>query len=396
MNTSAGAATKAPAEVGADVAIIGGGLAGAAAACAFARRGISTVLFEPRAQSDGLLSCSADSATPKLMAGRRAKCCGHCLHGRVRASLAALELTDCVDRIAHGRTTRARIERRGVPALEFELADPGFVVRRDELDPALLDEARRRGVVIIAQSARWSPRENLVRSDSVECRPKLVVGADGLSSRVARDAGLVEHGRQGRRFGLAFDFEADAELADALVEEGTIRMIVADGGYLGLVRERHAVHAGLLLDAKVSARDALARIGTEHREIGAIPQSILHQALACASGAGPIPFRTTSAWSDGLALIGDAAGYVEPFTGEGMTWAFESAALLDAAVAASTSLDAVPARYGALRSEALAWTTRRCRAIAWVVARPRLVTAALRFAQCAPSISRRILQGVVR
>ena len=439
-----------------DAVVIGGGVAGAASACALAAAGLRTTLFEARADDPA----------------RRMKCCGHCLHGRAVRPLARLGLLETVLGVAHGRTRALRLEHPPGESLSIRAghghvvarASPGgstdgfpdgtsdgnsnglgegFIVRRDELDPALRRAAIARGVRVIAAAARYCADDGSVRWTEAGDRtggergmhPAIVVGADGISSRVARDAGLVETQGQGRRYGVAFDIPRSTPGAEFLCGEGEIRMIVAPRGYLGLVRERDVVHAGMLLDAGVVAREALAWFVA--RDPSLAPLCADPAPLLQAGGAGPIPFRVRRAARGNLVLVGDAAGYVEPFTGEGMTWALESAAALADALAdaredpagdaagdapgdapgdaaggapgaspadarggwTAESIARVPAIYERMRARSLDRTTLRCRTIAWVVARPRLVGLALRGAsiigRIAPDAPRRIAQGVI-
>jgi len=403
-----------------DAVVIGGGVAGAASACALAAAGLRTTLFEARAEDPA----------------RRMKCCGHCLHGRAVRPLARLGLLETVLGVAHGRTRALRLEHPPGEALSIRAghghavahaspdASPdessdatgeGFIVRRDELDPALRRAAMARGVRVISAAARYCADDGSVRwteagdrpGDERGMRPGIVVGADGISSRVARDAGLVVTRGQGRRYGVAFDIPRSTPGAEFLCDEGEIRMIVAPRGYLGLVRERDVVHAGMLLDAGVVARDALAWFVA--RDPSLAPLVADPAPLLQAGGAGPIPFRVRRASRGNLVLVGDAAGYVEPFTGEGMTWALESAAALADALDAvradargpwtEEAIARVPTIYERMRARSLDRTTLRCRTIAWVVARPRLVGLALRGAslvgRIAPDAPRRIAQGVI-
>ena len=109
--------------------------------------------------------------------------------------------------------------------LRSPLALRGMVVRRDVLDPAILNHARTCGARIEPLSARFDASTRTVRaSDGSVWSAELVIGADGISSRVARDAGLARTGEQGRRFGIAFDFPLEnpavAQLVDAVEPRG--------------------------------------------------------------------------------------------------------------------------------------------------------------------------------
>ena len=101
--------------------------------------------------------------------------------------------------------------------------------------------------------------------------------------------------------------------------------------------------------------------------------------------------------------MGDAAGYVEPFTGEGMGWALASARLLDEAivpaVAASGSFAEPPTaaavRYDQGHRRHFAVHHARCRRVSLAVRRPWLVGSALRLARLAPAVAARVVPLVV-
>lgn len=351
------------------VVIIGGGIAGSVAACALAGEGARVVLFEPRASG----------------APRRAKCCGHCLSARSRAPLAAFGLDGLVRAHATGELTRAEIVVGGACVA---VPSRGLAVRRDTLDPALLDEARARGVEVRGCAARIEGTDGLVIADDGTRLPAdLVVGADGLASRVARAAGLVDASEQGRRYGVSFDVEAALP-----VDDGVVRMSFIDGGYLGLVRQGRIVHAGMLFDAGTGAAEALARFAAEDPVL-ARPELVA--ALAQAAGAGPIPFRTLAAARGRVVLVGDAAGYVEPLSGEGMTWAVESAAALVDAVRECGVGRAAARAYLVHRERRLRPTVVRARMLAALAARPRVARGVVRAAAFAPRPLREALGELV-
>ena len=94
--------------------------------------------------------------------------------------------------------------------------------------------------------------------------------------------------------------------------------------------------------------------------------------------AGPIPCCPHRVASARVALVGDAAGYLEPFSGEGMSWAVESAAIL-AGVAADGARGRWDATYGRRYERAWRGRIRRrqrlCRLLAMTLDRPRLTGA---------------------
>lgn len=358
------------------VAVIGGGVAGAAVACGLADLGMKAVLFEPRLDGARAL---------------RAKCCGHCLNRRAMRAFARLGLAETVRAAASGPLHSAVVEVGGARA---EVASRGLAVRREVLDPALLAEAGARGVQVHACAARIDGVEGaVVAADGTRIDAALVVGADGIASRVARDAGLVEAGAQGRRFGASFDLPALSPEVAALVAPGAVRMCFTEGGYLGFVRQGALVHAGLLFDAGVSPMQAFERFAAEHADLARVPRTILADALAAAGGAGPIPFVVRGCARGRVALVGDAAGYVEPLSGEGMTWAAESAAALVEA-ARRVGPAEVPEEYARIRA-GMRRSFGRVRLLAALAARPRLARFAVRGAALAPRALRDAIGALV-
>ena len=114
-------------------------------------------------------------------------------------------------------------------------------------------------------------------------------------------------------------------IASSGYEEGTIFMAVARRGYVGLVR----VEDGSLNVAAAFEPELVRRHGTT----GAAASAVLAEAglpaldeLESARwlGTAPLTRQTRPIAVERLFLLGDAAGYVEPFTGEGIAWALAS------------------------------------------------------------------------
>jgi 2-polyprenyl-6-methoxyphenol hydroxylase-like FAD-dependent oxidoreductase len=107
-------------------------------------------------------------------------------------------------------------------------------------------------------------------------------------------------------------------------------MFVADGGYLGVISQRdRMLHCGALVaaDAPMPTKPLEAigwfvdRSPLLSDAFGPGWRSRAERIVA----SGPMPWRTTARTTSTVALLGDAAGYIEPFTGEGMRWAMASA-----------------------------------------------------------------------
>lgn len=351
-----------------DAIVIGAGPAGSAAGRLLALRGWRVAIVESKPRG-------------------RDKACGRCLSPHAVALLGRWGLREAVLREALGETVRLQLAVDGRVVLDAPLgharrtgaAARGVLVHRGRFDQALADEAERSGVTILRPaSARLESVEEagawvrVQRPSGVErLRCGLVIGADGLGSSTARRAGLATDAG-GRRFGFACEAPKGID-----VPASTIRMHAAREGYVGVVRCSDAVHcAGLVRAEGLSPEEMLRRILPD---TGAIDRRRCTDARATVLGAGPMPWRPRRIASHRVALVGDAAGYVEPFSGEGMHWALASAEEL--AVTAGEQpvgewSDAAAGDYARQWSRRLGPAHAACRRLSMLVRSPRLVSAA--------------------
>jgi flavin-dependent dehydrogenase len=167
----------------------------------------------------------------------------------------------------------------------------------------------------------------------------VVVGADGLRSVVARAARVDRPVRLAPRVGLTYHLED----RDATVRPRDARMRLLRDGYVGVAPVPGGrVNVGIVLGR--SWRDVLARDGARSVAAGivaAIPPTE-EDAVAWRDaapldrieGAWPLGHRVTRRAGRNWLLIGDAAGFLDPFTGEGLHRAIVSAELAAAAILA--------------------------------------------------------------
>jgi flavin-dependent dehydrogenase len=242
------------------------------------------------------------------------------------------------------------------------------------LDHALVDAARRAGAeirerhtVIGLLDAKRSGPGLLVREESGltrEVRARLVIGADGLHSVTARAIGRRRRGPL-RRYALVAHLEGVRDLQD------TAELHVGPAGYVGL----NPLGDGIANVALVLPKAALARRpgdldGFFFRELERYPgvrgRIRAGNPVRRVMTTGPFAAWTTTVTAPGALLLGDAADFFDPFTGEGICAALRGAelveqALLETLVTGLPLTDAVLGRYRAARRRAFRgkWVVER-------------------------------------
>ncbi|MGZ6142243.1 MAG: NAD(P)/FAD-dependent oxidoreductase [Myxococcales bacterium] len=295
-----------------DLAIAGGGPAGLATAIRAAQRGFKAVVLER----------SADPPD---------KACGEGL-----MPSGARELEGLGARVAQAFAFRGiRYLQEDGSAVEALFRDgQGLGIRRTVLARALRERALEAGAelrhaTVQSVSSGAGAVEVVTAQGAVEAR--LAVAADGLHSPLRRAAGLDLPSAGPQRFGVRRHF-ALAPWTD-LVE-----VYWADGveAYVTPVGPR-SVNVAFLTANRPGFDALLARFpALSGRLAGALPESETR-------GAGPLLQSVRARHADRLALIGDAAGYVDAITGQGLSLAFAAARMLIDALPADLSRDPGPA-----------------------------------------------------
>jgi flavin-dependent dehydrogenase len=223
------------------------------------------------------------------------------------------------------------------------------------LDAILLDAARRAGsrvmersrVIDVLRDARRRARGVVVVNDSGarEIVAPLIVGADGLRSIVGRRLGLVRAGRFPRRIALVSHWRGIADVG----EYG--EMHVERDGYVGLAPvDDGLVNVAIVIPASRAhaigadrAHFVAAWLGQRRHLAKRFSRAVRESAVVAT---GPFNVRARRAWAPGALLVGDAADFFDPFTGEGIY-----AALRGGELVASAALGTIaqPASDDALR-----------------------------------------------
>jgi menaquinone-9 beta-reductase len=308
--------------------VVGGGPAGSSTAFFLARAGIDVTLID-RAHFPRDKPC-AEYLSPQA--------------SRILSEMDALaELEEGGVAQLRGMIVRApsgeRIRGDFAAAHGFKgFRDRGIAVRRSRLDALLLDRARAAGAKVVEGERvidvlrDESGRVNGVRTCNAngvvsERSCGMLVGADGLRSVIARRTGLSRHLPWPRRIAIVTHYHGVA----GLEERG--EMHVDASGYIGLADVGDGV-------TNVAVVFPAARA----KEMGADPAGYIEKWIAerphlaprfrhalrvtPAAVTGPFASAVKRAWLPGVALVGDAAEFFDPFTGEGMYAALRGGELL--------------------------------------------------------------------
>lgn len=361
-----------------DVVVIGAGPAGAVAARQLALRGARVLLVDKKSFP-------------------RPKVCGACLNGAALQVLQAIGLGGLPARLGGVPLDGVRI---GIAGRLQELSLPrGVAVSRSRLDEALAAAAVAAGALFlrdarasIAEPTADARRVRLTRRDGeTMVSARVILGASGLGGLGPAD-GLELRTRVERRSRVG----SGCAVVDfpSFYRPGRIFMAVGKGGYVGLVQ----VEDGGLNIAAAFERRFLRTCGG--------PAAAASTVLS-ASGFPAVPALGEAEWrgtvaltrttrpvaADRVFLIGDATGYVEPFTGEGMAWALMSArAVEDLALQAVDCWNPALARsWSIAHHRLLAGRRRTCRATALLLRSPHLASAAFATASRLPGLTGRII-----
>ncbi len=329
--------------------VVGAGPAGATTALLLARAGLSVVLVDrTRFPRDKPCAEYLSPATTEILER---------LGGN---------LLDAVEGVPHAKLSGMKVVAPDGTAMcgRFR-AGPrpySFALPRTAFDPLLLSAAARAGAVVRERMTvedlvwdRGAVAGFVARSPAghrTTHRTRVVIGADGLRSIVARRLGLIRHSPPER---IAFA----AHVADVQGMDGVGELHVSDRGYVGLGPVGGGITTVALVlplrQVRASGRDYRREFFAELERFPGLagrfdPRRLVRQVLAT----GPFAQWARTAVVPGALLVGDAADFFDPFTGQGIHSAMRGAELAAQALVPVLATSRGPVAVEALRPYARA------------------------------------------
>jgi 2-polyprenyl-6-methoxyphenol hydroxylase-like FAD-dependent oxidoreductase len=369
-----------------DAVVVGGGPAGATCALLLARAGLSVTLVE------------------RAIFPRR-KVCGEYLNTGAVAALDRIGVLAEVRAQAYA-LRGVRLVPPGAPSVELPFSDGALSCERETLDAILLRAAVFAGVTVVhgrvddllydrgRVNGVWVRNEG---GSAYEVRARWTIGADGVGSIVAQKAHLTDHVWSQPKFAVGGHYAGFGDLG------GFIEMYIGGGAYFALnplARDLTNVMVVVPKRSLSAWSGALDRgVAGKAAELGRGQRSFkdAHR-VGTRAAIGPLKHSVKAPIANGLALIGDAAGFLNPFTGQGVFLALTSAENIAKAITLSArdrSREASQfATYAENRTRDFAARKRLSAAVGWLIDVPPIARRAAAKLARTPQLGRTLVDAL--
>jgi len=231
---------------------------------------------------------------------------------------------DVEDEWINTTINRIRLVAPNETVVEFALKESGYILDRKIFDASLAKKATKSGALIktkayvnglLFDNDKVSGVKGTYLGEPFELSAKIVIGADGVESRVGRWAGLSTHVKL-KDMESAIQETVTGIKVDSNVFEFYLSRHWAPGGYLWVFpKSNHSANIGLAISGLYAKEGKSAQSFLNDFLTKKYPNGSTQTMIA---GGVPVSKTVKRMVTDGLMLVGDAAHTVNPMTGGGI------------------------------------------------------------------------------
>jgi digeranylgeranylglycerophospholipid reductase len=290
-----------------DALVVGAGPVGCFAAMKLAKLGVKTTVFEEHTEIGVPAHCAGHLSIRGL------KNLGLCSlpKGIIENTFSAANFYS-----PNGTKFEVRLSKPVTCAVNRELFDKFLAERAEAAGAHFCVGTRVRSLSIKNGLVAGATVEQKVGSES-EASAKIIIDAEGISSRLLRQIGLVPPKHEGLVYAVESEMENVHNIEEDTVEVFTGRSY-APGFYAWIIPRRDGTAKVGLATKKGNPKEFLQRLMHKHpvasKQIGRA--SVTRTAFHAITLGGPV----TKAYANGFLAVGDAASQVKPTTGGGVVF----------------------------------------------------------------------------
>lgn len=303
-----------------DAIVVGGGPGGATCAAFLGKKGYNVLMLEK-------------SKFP------RDKACGDAISGSLRTQ-EELNLTADVEKSPHAKVTSVIFSSPKGDVLDIPFKGIGYVCRRYIYDNLVFEKGKEYADVLqeftvtdVIQEEGYVKgiKGKTYKGDEVEIRAKVVIGADGALSIIARKTGLLDTDPK-HTIASIRSYYTDVKEVTGAIELHFVDDIIP--GYFWIFPlEKNLANVGIGMvveefqkkDWKMT--DKMFEIIANNPLFKKRFEGAKLQEGSIKAWTLPVGSKRRKAFGNGFMLVGDAAGLIDPFTGEGIANAMKSGQL---------------------------------------------------------------------
>ena len=294
-----------------EVVVVGGGPAGLSAALICARRGLDTTIVEKR-------------TFPVI------KACGEGLMPGGVDALKHLVPQELINKMEYQKFSGIRyIAPNGECTSGYFGKGDGWGIERSELSKLLSQAAEQEPKIKILENTvatvKGSPEQPIVHFNHQTLRPNLLIAADGLHSPIRSWAGLNGPPSKLKRWGLRQHYQITpwtnlVEVHWSKDMEAYVTPVSPNTVGVAVLSRRELISSW---QKPISLKETVQVFSNLGQKL------LLSEAKDQLIGIGPLHQTVKRTGTGKVVLVGDAAGYLDAITGEGISNAMEQALLVD-------------------------------------------------------------------